>query len=195
MFDDHVSTIFRDVITLALAGFVAIVILILPWVNPPGKKSTAEVRPPGDLIFESRWPDGINTDVDQWIAAPGDQPVGYSNKGTPICNLLRDDLGTLYDPLEINYEITVCRGVTIQKEYIMNLHLFRNIANVYPIDVKVAISIRKQSGEVVELLRSTVPLRRTGQEITVARFQLTNEGGFVPGSLNSVFRGLRSSAW
>ena len=34
---DDGDTVFRDVIMLALAGFVAMVILLLPHLNPPGK--------------------------------------------------------------------------------------------------------------------------------------------------------------
>jgi len=31
--------------------------------------------------------------VDLWVQAPGDVPVGYSNKSGGVLNLLRDDLG------------------------------------------------------------------------------------------------------
>ena len=34
---DSSDTVFRDVIMLALAGFVAIVIILLPHLNAPGK--------------------------------------------------------------------------------------------------------------------------------------------------------------
>jgi hypothetical protein len=35
--EDEAGTVFRDVIMLALAGFVAMVILLLPHLNPKGK--------------------------------------------------------------------------------------------------------------------------------------------------------------
>ncbi len=35
--DDEGGTVFRDVIMLALAGFVAMVILLLPHIQPPGE--------------------------------------------------------------------------------------------------------------------------------------------------------------
>jgi hypothetical protein len=37
--EDDGGTVFRDVITLALAGFVATVMLLLPHINPPGRRS------------------------------------------------------------------------------------------------------------------------------------------------------------
>ena len=57
-------------------------------------------------MIEARWPDAVDADVDLWVQAPGDVPVGYSNKGGAIFNLLRDDLGTRADATGINYEIS-----------------------------------------------------------------------------------------
>jgi hypothetical protein len=79
--EDETGTVFRDVIMLALAGFVAMVILLLPHLNPPGKAAQENTQPPGNVIVEVRWPDDIDCDVDLWVEAPGDIPVGYSNKG------------------------------------------------------------------------------------------------------------------
>ena len=55
--DDEGSTVFRDVIMLALLGFVAIVVLLLPHLNPP-VRADESAAPPGNVIVEVRWPDG-----------------------------------------------------------------------------------------------------------------------------------------
>ncbi|MEM7026408.1 MAG: hypothetical protein AAF637_28100, partial [Pseudomonadota bacterium] len=55
--EDEGGTVFRDVIMLALAGFVAMVILLLPHLNPPGKAAEHTTEPPGNVIVEVRWPD------------------------------------------------------------------------------------------------------------------------------------------
>ena len=89
--EDAGSTVFRDVIMLALVGFVAMVILMLPYIHPPGAKASDQIAPPGNVIVEIRWPDQIDADVDLWVQAPGEVPVGYSNKGGRVFNLLRDD--------------------------------------------------------------------------------------------------------
>ena len=86
--DDDGGTVFRDVIMLALLGFIAIVLLLLPHLNPPAKAEES-VSAPGNVIIEIHWPEHLDADVDLWVEAPGDRPVGYSNKGGRIFNLLR----------------------------------------------------------------------------------------------------------
>ena len=61
--EDAGSTVFRDVVMLALVGFVALVILMLPHIQPKGRAATAEATPPGNVIVEVRWPDDIDADV------------------------------------------------------------------------------------------------------------------------------------
>jgi hypothetical protein len=104
--DDEGGTVFRDVIMLALAGFVAMVVLLLPHLNPPGKAEEDHTAPPGNVIVEVTWPDAVDADIDLWVEAPGDRPVGYSNKGGAIFNLLRDDLGKRADVTGLNYEVS-----------------------------------------------------------------------------------------
>jgi hypothetical protein len=64
---DDTGTVFRDTIMLALAGFVALVILMLPYLNPKQTKSAENVEPPGNVIIEARWPDDLDSDVDLWV--------------------------------------------------------------------------------------------------------------------------------
>jgi hypothetical protein len=194
MFDENTGTVFRDILTLALAGFVAIVILLLPWVNPPGRASEADVNAPGDVVFEAVWPSGLDTDVDQWVLAPEGVPVGYSNKGNETCNLLRDDLGHQADSDQINHEMTVCRGIGTTGEYVMNLHLFSDRSGALPIPVEVKVSVRAPGGAMREILSSSVQLGRLGNETTVVRFRLDENGGLVPDSVHSLFMPLRAAA-
>jgi hypothetical protein len=60
--EDASSTVFRDVIMLALVGFVALVILMLPHIHPPGATASDQIAPPGNVIVEIRWPDQIDAD-------------------------------------------------------------------------------------------------------------------------------------
>ena len=138
--DGGSDTVFRDVIMLTLAGFIVIVLLLLPHINPVAKTDeTAE--PPGNVVIEMHWPNEMDVDVDLWIEAPGDAPVGYSNQGGLIFNLLRDDLGQLADPMEINYETAYSRGVPAA-EYTINVHLYRNRAATYPVPVRVVAKVK-----------------------------------------------------
>jgi len=130
--DDGGGTVFRDVIMLALAGFVVIVLLILPHLNPPTKVAEESARPPGNVMVEMRWPDDMDTDVDLWVEAPGDNPVGYSSKGGNVFNLLRDDRGHLHDASNLNYEVSYSRGVPVG-EYTVNLHLYNTRVEIVEI--------------------------------------------------------------
>jgi hypothetical protein len=191
--EDDGGTVFRDVIMLALAGFVAMVMLLLPHLNPPGKAAEENTQPPGNVIVEVRWPDELDSDVDLWVEAPGDIPVGYSNKGGVIFNLLRDDLGQRADATGMNYEVSYSRGIEAG-EYTVNVHLYRNPADVYPIPVTVVTSVKRSPKESAkQLLATKIELGREGEELTVYRFELSNKGDLVPGSVHSLQRNLQ--AW
>jgi hypothetical protein len=190
--DGDSGTVFRDIITLALAGFVAAVILLLPHINPPGAKTRDGLDPPGNVIVELRWPDDLDTDVDLWVQGPGDVPVGYSNKGGRLFNLLRDDLGRRADATEMNYEVSYSRGI-VAGEYTVNVHLYRNVAQVYPVPVTVVLSVKRGAADSARQLLSTkLALGREGQELTAFRFKLDAAGELVQGSVHSLFKELRA---
>ncbi len=189
--EDDSDTVFRDVIFLALAGFVAIVLLLLPHLNPPAK-AEEEAPSPGNVIVEIRWPDQINADVDLWVEAPGDVPVGYSNKGGTIFNLLRDDLGLHADFSQMNYEISYSRGIP-EGEYTVNLHLYRDLSGKLPIEVSVVVSVKPSPEQAAkQVLATKLPLAVEGEELTVFRFSLDEKGRIVSGSVHDLPKALRS---
>lgn len=189
--DDGHGTVFRDVIMLALLGFVTVVVLLLPHLNPP-TLADAEVTAPGNVIVEVRWADGLDADVDLWVEAPGDRPVGYSNRGGRIFNLLRDDLGDKGDETDLNYEVAFTRG-TPSGDYTINLHLYRNPSGEFPIEAEVKVSVRRTADSgVVKVASNRAVLATAGQELTVLRFALDEEGQLVPGSVHDLPRPLRS---
>ncbi len=193
-FDDGGDgTVFRDVIMLALLGFVTIVILLLPHLNPP-TLAEEEIAAPGNIIVEVRWPDGLEADVDLWVQAPGDRPVGYSNKGGRIFNLLRDDLGNASDETNLNYEVAFTRG-TPPGDYTINLHLYRNNAGLLPVEAVVNVDVKPTAAGTMQRIASkSVALDRIGQELTVLRFSLDSDGRLVPGSVHDLPRPLRNAS-
>jgi hypothetical protein len=190
--EDVNGTVFRDVITLALCGFVAIVILLLPHLapkNPAEAQAAASV--PGNIMIEARWDDSLDSDIDLWVQAPGDVPVGYSNKSGLIFNLLRDDLGRNADPTQLNYEVSYSRGIP-PGEYAVNLHMYRNKSRVTPVKVTVVTSVKRPGSESArQVLASTVELTAENQETTVYRFKLDENGDLASDSLNSLPKSLR----
>ncbi len=191
--EDSGNTVFRDVILLALLGFVAIVVLLLPYVKPAEKTSDAEAQP-GNVVIETRWPDELDADVDLWVQAPGDVPVGYSNKGGRLFNLLRDDLGHVSDVTPLNYEISYSRGIP-QGEYVVNVHLYFNSSGQFPVPVTVVASVRHDDETRMRQLVSTqIDLAHNNHEVTAFRFRLDDDGDLVAGSVHSLHKGLRLQA-
>ena len=190
---DNSDIVFRDLILLMLTGFVTVAVLMLAHINPKAASaSVKDTAPPGNVMVEANWPPGMDSDVDLWVQAPGDMPVGYSNKGGAVFNLLRDDLGHQLDLSGLNYESSYSRGV-VPGEYTVNLHLYRNRATTVDVPVTVIVSTKPSSESPArQILMSKVDLAREGQEKTVFRFKLTEGGIVVPGSVNSLQRPLRS---
>ncbi|MDX1422140.1 MAG: hypothetical protein R3322_03315 [Kiloniellales bacterium] len=189
--DNGHDTVFRDVIFLALAGFVAVVLLLLPHLHPP-KEAEAAIRSPGNVIVEIRWPDDFDADVDLWVQAPGDTPVGYSNKGGTFFNLLRDDLGQRGDTTELNYEISYSRGVP-EGEYVVNVHLYRNTGGYLTVPVTVAVSLKANTNESARrLLATKLLLEFEGEERTAFRFTLDDQGRLLRESVHDLPKPLRS---
>ena len=183
--------VFRDLIMLTLSGFVTVAVLLLPHVGESRAKAATETaQPPGNVMVEARWPDGVDADVDLWVQAPGDVPVGYSNKGGAIFNLLRDDLGQRADATGINYEVSYARGMPAG-EYTANLHLYRNEAQLrVPVTIVASVKTSVQDSA-RQILATSVELSREGQELTVFRFRLDAAGALVPGSVTSLHKPLR----
>ena len=150
--------------------------------------------PPGHVIVELRWPDDMDADVDLWVQAPGDVPVGYSNKGGRVFNLLRDDLGTAGDPAEVNYETSYSRGVPAG-EYTDNVHLYRSDTRRAQVPVIVIASVRTAADKSVRRIAvKKLVLARQGEEITALRFTLNELGNLVQGSIHDLQRPLREAA-
>jgi len=190
---DDAGVVFRDLITLALCGFIVCVVLMLPHINAAKAARTAEgATAPGNVVIEASWPPDLDTDVDLWVQGPGDVPVGYSNKGGGLFNLLRDDLGHVMDVSGMNYETSYSRGV-LPGEYVVNLHLYRNVSGQLPVPVKVVVSAKPDAeAPMKQILYSDAQLKHDGEELTVFRFRLDERGRLVQGSVSNLQKPLRS---
>jgi len=183
----------RDIVTQeALWCLFAVLLIALAVAKfvPVTKAAVEGIAPPGSVIVEVIWPPTNPSDVDLWVQAPGDVPVGYSNKGGAVFNLLRDDLGSILDMTGLNYENSYSRGMPAG-EYTVNLHLYRATGSL-PIPCKVVVSTRDGSNPTNQILARDVKLMRQGQELTAVRFKLGADGHLVPGSVTTAFKPLRS---
>jgi hypothetical protein len=193
--DEETLTVWLDTALLMLGGFVLMSVLMMTVMNPPTQSSDSDnLQAPGNVIIEAQWADRLDADVDLWVQAPGDVPVGYSNKSGQFFNLLRDDLGRAQDITDYNYEVAYTRG-TPGGEYVVNLHMYRGRTVSYPIAIKVVASVKRDATDAAkQLAMTTVELWKQGQELTALRFRLDSHGGLVPGSVNSLFKPLRVAA-
>ena len=186
------DVVFRDVILLALTGFISMVILLLPFVNPPTEEESSST-PPGNVIVELFWDDKRDVDIDLWVQAPDDIPVGYSNKGGIFFNLLRDDLGIYKDNSPVNYEVSYSRGISDGK-YVTNVHLYReDKAPFEPIIAEILISVvDPDSNKRRQILKTKKKLNTIGEEITIFQFELNKKGVLNKNTINNNYVRLRS---
>ena len=177
--------LFRDFLFIALLGFMALVVWMLPHLNPP--TNDADIETPGTLSVTIAWQEGP-IDVDLWVHGPDQtRPVGYSNRGGKTWNLLRDDLGTAGDRMPFNMEHAFTRGLPAG-EYIINAHCFGCGEPAL-----VAFEVRKgnASGKQTLLFQGNATLTHK-QEKTLVRFKVGANGNIIPGSVSMVRRPLRS---
>ena len=192
--DEESSVIFRDVIMLALTGFIFMVVLLLPFVNPPTEDENT-TDPPGNVIVELFWDNNRDVDIDLWVKAPEDIPVGYSNKGGLFFNLLRDDLGKYKDNSPVNYEVSYSRGIS-EGIYVTNLHLYREDKSPFePINAKLVVSVvDPDSNQRRQILLTNKELFNVGEELTIFQFVLDKKGKLDKNSINNTYVQLRSGS-
>lgn len=184
---------YRDVLFSMILGLVIVMAIIILTISIKAKEEARAATPPGNLIVHIVWPVG-DTDIDLWLDGPGEPvPVGYSNKGGALWNLLRDDLGRYPDATGINYEDAFTRGV-VPGDYTVNAHCYH--CPEVPVEVQAEVSINTADpgkGSLKVLVTTSVKLVKQGQERTVIRFTLLEDGTIRPGSMNSVFKPLREA--
>ena len=185
-----VQILFRDVLFIVVVCLLGALLLLLPHINPPSEQASQDITSPGSMIVEISWPDESDHDVDLWVRGPDGFSVGYSSLSGPLFNLLRDDLGHMADLMKLNYENAYSRGLP-PGEYIVNLHLFR-AGPILPVPVSARIMIKRAPTDPpVRIYETVSSLRWLGQELTVIRFRLDEEGRVIPSSQNSAFESIR----
>jgi hypothetical protein len=181
---------FRDMLFLLVFAYLVIGAIALAHVAKTDEQQSKGQTPPGSVIVEMFWDKAIDADVDLWVQAPRDVPVGYSNKSGMIFNLVRDDLGKGGDPNSMNYEVSYGRGYW-PGEYVVNAMLYRSRDHKYPVSAQIKVSLQNQQGLLRQVLRSNVDLIFEGQEATVFRFRLDEKGDYIADSMNRIHKNLR----
>lgn len=166
-----------DLLTALVVVFAAMAVLAIISID---QQRVTSVRA-GSLAIELTWPHRYDADVDLWVRAPGDHPVGYSHMSDKHCNLVRDDLGRAMDPESENTEVTFCRGDD-PGEWAVNAMLYRSYDDNVPLTATITVT-RLGDGS-TQLLQRTVTIKHEGQQVTAFRFRLNTHDHLVPGSVN-----------
>ena len=173
-----ISILTRDLLMAMLLGLTALVVLVLAQINPKAA-DVESAKPPGKMMVCASWI-GHN-DIDLWFQ-PGGQvkATGYSNKNGGVADLLLDDLGTEDIPhVECQFASSLPDGL-----WAINIHGY-SVS-----DKTVSVHVVARMGA-VKLLETNLDIRAK-QERTVSQFRLAG-GRVVPGSVNQVFKPLRSA--
>lgn len=179
-----IAILTRDLLMNMLLGLIALVIIIMFLISPKADANPEAMKPPGSIAVLACWPEGP-TDIDLWADAPGQNvPTGYSAKSGLVWSLLRDDLGNSLDSSPANCESLFARS-TPAGEFVINLHGYSLPKG--PVTVRVDVSLNAML-----LISADVDIRPK-QERTVIRFTLDSAGKIIPGSVNQVFKKLRSA--
>lgn len=129
------------------------------------------------LLIEARWPDKMCDDIDLWVLAPGEgKPVGFSNRGGVVMDLLRDDLGCSNDATTLNMELQFSRGVPAG-EYVINIQGYRVDSEKVP--VAVTVTLRPINGATRQLLTRQIVIEEDDEEQTVFSFTLDGNGNLT----------------
>lgn len=168
-------------------------------INPIAEPKEEQISPPGNVIVNIFWEDGLNIDVDLWVLGPEDaRPVGYSNRAGETFNLLRDDLGSINDITTRNFENAYTRGLP-EGEYIINVHMFahKEKNKKWPVEVEVVVTVMEaENGKssVRDVATAIIPLTRHGEEITAVRFKIDKNHKVIQESINQIQKKLRGSS-
>jgi hypothetical protein len=178
------TTAFVDLLFNLVLSFVSLFLLTMLLINPPKKDST--INSSAKYIIAIQWQDNSSHDVDLWLT-DGKHRVYFKNKQTDTMFLERDDLGADIPNHNIHFvpknEESVSIRIPQPGTYTAAVHFYKDMAAPHhnptkdmvldrPI-VKWAL-IKVLSGSM--LASGTVSLEMQGDEKTLIRFSLTEEG-------------------
>ena len=191
------NTLFRDLLMGALGALAVALVILMYHINPPKQEDADNQRSRGNVRVEVQWPNEMNVDIDTWVQAPNDTPVGYSNLNGRVFNLVRDDLGTNADLTGMNYEVAFSRGIPAG-EWTINLHWYSNSHGAIEVPVKVLITMKKvddgsSKESPISIMSKSVKLVSVGQELTVVRFMVDENQDVDKTSFTTELRLIRSA--
>jgi hypothetical protein len=175
------NTPLLDLLFTLVLLFFSTTIIYAMMVSPEDKKKK-NIEAKAEFIITVTWDDGSSDDVDLYCEDPQGGIVFFGNKTVGLMHLDRDDLGQANDTIRLpsgeiiiiksNREQITIRGTTAG-EYVVNVQMYNKYDGVNRTPVKVTITKLNPYSIVME---KTVVLEQGGQEITICRFTVDEEG-------------------
>ena len=137
------STSFVDLLFIISLGFLLLLFIILPFLNPITKHGT--VDPPVHMMVEMSWDNNSDRDIDMHMQGPAELPVNFLHKDNGYMTLKKDDLGTRNDAYTINGEVIVVKQnyeiITMSALpdgwYAVNVHYYSSLGEPLEVCIRV----------------------------------------------------------
>lgn len=174
---------FTDLLFNALMGFTMLLFLTLLFLNPPSKK-TGLIDTKAEFIVTTTWPDGSEDDIDTWVEGGDGDVVWFRHPDSGQMHLDRDDRGIANDTITVNgqkiinplnQEVVTLRGKA-PGEYTVNINNYKS-TSTQPVPVQV--NVVKVNPVLTVIYYDTIMLTRQGEEKTVVRFTVTEDGNII----------------
>lgn len=182
---------FTDLLFNLVIGFVYLFVIAFILINPITKKG--DVVKKADYLIILEWDHHLNDDIDLWVKDPNGNTVAFINKQAGLMHLEKDDLGFSGDDVRhgqkvvktifLNREVVTLRGV-VAGEYQVMAHVYNKMYTVHngsptkDLPGTITLQIIKIN-PYNEVYTSKYPYSEVGQEISLVRFRLTEDGAWL----------------
>jgi hypothetical protein len=176
-FDPFSVMLFKALQVVAFLFFIALLVM-----NPEAKQGKVDTK--AEFIITLGWPDSHPDDIDLYAEDPLGNIVWYHEREAGFMVLDRDDRGGLNNSITVNgrkvmspirQETISIRGI-LAGEYTVNVNYYLATTTA---PVPVSVKIEKVNPTVEVVFYDTVMLDHMGQEKTVARFRVAENGNVV----------------
>jgi hypothetical protein len=177
--DDGTFVPFTDILFNALLGFAMMVFIAFALIRPDAKSGIIDTN--AEFIITTSWPDNNDDDIDTYVQGPSGDVVWYHSMQKGFVTLDRDDRGNYLDEITVNgvthhvalnQETVSVRGI-IPGEYVVNIYHYTNPSEAA---VPVTVKVEKINPKVSVVYYDTLVLDRKGDERTVIRFTVGEDG-------------------
>ena len=181
---------FTDLLFNLVIGFVYLFVIAFILINPISKKGDVEKK--ADFLISIEWDHYLNDDIDLWVRDPAGNTVAFINKQAGLMNLEKDDLGfngdevrmgNITKTVQLNREVVTLRGI-IAGEYQVMAHVYNKLYTVHngkpTKDLPGTITVQViKINPYNEVFISKYPYSEAGQEISLVRFKLNEDGDWL----------------